>query len=53
MQLYIKYAHFYFLHTPKDVLEGFRTSKELVTSVFIIYIHWVLIIGEAILENRI
>lgn len=39
------------LHTPKDVLDGFRTSKELVTSVFIIYIHQVLTLEKAILEN--
>jgi len=37
----------------KGCAGGFRTSKELETSVFIIYIYWVLILGEAILENRI
>lgn len=45
------YVHRFFnLHTPRDVLEGYRTSKELVTSAFILYVPYV--VGEAILEKK-
>lgn len=45
------YVHRLFnLHAPRDVLEGYRTSKELVTSAFILYVPYV--VGEAILEKK-
>lgn len=45
------YVHRFFnLRAPRDVLEGYRTSKELVTSAFILYVPYV--VGEAILEKK-
>lgn len=41
---------FFNLHAPRDVLEGYRTSEELVTSAFILYVPYV--VGEAILEKK-